>query len=232
MTTACTLCPRDAADGSRICPRHADELRGWLAEIPAQARLLEEEFVAPGGGPAQGRLGGTGRAHAPAPVDLRVLTLLGPGHADPTSLDDDGTIPIAVLLGAWAGHIAYHYPAATRDRHGTARIQPCAQARPRHGESITGWCAWHRAYLPFTLTLAAAADYHRALDHLVHRLRALTHTSPRITPRAAPCPDCEAFALITVDGRWGITCDACGHHLEPNAYDAHAAHILQTVAAG
>lgn len=226
--SSCDVCLRGAPDGVRACAYHADELRGWLAEIPAQARLLEAEFLAPAGAPAAGRLGGTGRAHAPVPVDLRTLSLLGAGRYDPAGPDDDGDAPLTAILGAWAGHIAYHHPAVTRDRHGTAHTRPCEQAWPRHGETVTGWCAWHLAYLPFTLTTPAVHAYHRALDALVHRLRALTHTAPRRTPRAAPCPDCGAFALVSVDGRWGITCEACGQHLEPDVYEAHAAAVLHT----
>ncbi|MDX3035321.1 hypothetical protein PV515_47035, partial [Streptomyces scabiei] len=60
-----------------LCPHHTAELRAWLAELPALVADLAE-FVEPGGQPHTGRLGGTGRAHAPVPVDLRVLTLLGP----------------------------------------------------------------------------------------------------------------------------------------------------------
>ncbi|WP_281155156.1 hypothetical protein [Streptomyces sp. HYC2] len=233
--TACAICPRVAPDGQHACLLHADDLRGWLAELPYQARLLEA-FVVPSASPVQGRLGGTGRAHAPVPVDLRVLVLLAPGHADPPAgrdEDDDETVPIRAILGAWAGHIAYHYPAAGRDAYGTARTQPCSQAWPRHGETISGWCAWLTAYLPFTLTLppATVAQLHRQLGDLVHRVRDLTHAVPHRHPQGAPCPDCESFALVRTDGKWGITCEACGHHLEPDAYDEHAARFLKAVQA-
>ncbi|MEV5010202.1 hypothetical protein ACFY0A_28080 [Streptomyces sp. NPDC001698] len=40
-------------------------------------------------------------------------------------------MPILAFLGAWAGHIAYHYPAAGRDAYGTARTQPAN----RHGHA-------------------------------------------------------------------------------------------------
>lgn len=226
--TACPICTRTAPDGQHLCLVHSGELRGWLTELPHQALLLEA-FVGAGGRPAEGRLGGTGRAHAPLPVDLRVLVLLGPGHLDPpghVAPDEDTTVPIRVLLGAWAGHIAYHYPAATRDPHGTARTQPCEQASPRHGETITGWCTWLTAYLPFTLTLPAAADYHRQIGDLVRRLRNLTHTTPQQHPRAAPCPACDLCTLVRTDGRWHIHCLDCGHQLTPDQYDQHAARYL------
>lgn len=224
---ACPICPRTAPDGQHLCLLHASELRGWLAELPRQALLLEQ-FVAAAGRPAEGRLGGTGRADAPVPVDLRVLVLLGPGRFDALpGTDDDGTAPIAATLGAWAGHIAYHYPAAARDPYGVAHTRPCEQAAPRRGETITSWCTWLSAYLPFTLTLPLAADYHRQLSDLIDHIRSLTHAAPRRHPQGAPCPECEAFALVRTDGQWEITCTFCGHHLEPNAYDQHAAAFLQ-----
>lgn len=237
--TACPVCPRTAPDGQHLCLVHSGELRGWLAELPHQARLLEA-FLTPSASPAAGRIGGTGRATAPLPVDLRVLVLLGPGHADPptgphTGEDGDDTIPILALLGAWAGHIAYHYPSIgwhpDRDPNATLYVLPCKQAQPAHGETITTWCTWLTAYLPFTLTLPVAADLHRGLGDLIHRIRGLTHASPRQHPQAAPCPKCEACALVRTDGLWGITCQCCGHTLEPDAYDAHVAAVLHTVQA-
>ncbi|MFJ9381906.1 hypothetical protein [Streptomyces sp. NPDC101455] len=226
--TACPICPRTAPDGQHLCQLHAGELRGWLTEIPAQALLLAEEFVARSARPAQGRVGGTGHAVAPVPVDLRVLTLLGPGRYDPQpGTDDDGQPPITATLGAWAGHIAYHHPATHRDPHGTAHTQPCEQAVPRHGETITGWCTWLTAYLPYALALPLAPGLHSALDTLVRRLRHLTHSQPQRHDQAAPCPSCGNFDLVTIDGQWGITCQTCGHHLEPDTYQQHATAFLQ-----
>ncbi|WP_171110610.1 MULTISPECIES: hypothetical protein [unclassified Streptomyces] len=225
----CIICTRTAPDGSRACQLHADELRAWLTELPRQAALLEA-FVAPSARPTAGRIGGTGRAHAPIPADLRVLTLLGPGRYDPTGPDDDGTAPITATLGAWAGHIAYHYPAATRDPHGTAHTTPCEQAWPTRGETITGWCNWLLAYLPFTLTLPLVDDFHEQLGNLIRRIRDLTHATPHRHAMAAPCPQCEALALVTVDGQWDIRCEACGHHLEREAYDEHANAVLARLA--
>ncbi|MFD5251314.1 hypothetical protein ACFWM5_00525 [Streptomyces bobili] len=225
--TACAICPQTAPDGQHACPRCADVLRGWLAELPQQARLLASEFLTPSAQAAQGRIGGTGRATAPVPVDLRVLTLLGPGRHDPVpGTDDDGTAPIAAVLAAWAGHIAYHHPAAYRDPHGTAYTRPCEQAIPHHGPTITGWCAWLTAYLPYALGLPLVADLHRGLGDLIHHIRSLTHATPHRHPKTAPCPSCDSFALVAVDGRWGITCTACGCHLEPLEYEEHAAAVL------
>ncbi len=223
--SSCAVCLRAVEAGLHACPRHTAELRAWLAELPAQAQLLRQ-FLAPVGAPAQGRLGGTGRAHAPVPVDLRVLTLLGPGHVDARSSDDDGAVPILAWLGGWAGHIAYTQPAVTRDPHGTAHVQPCEQAWPRRGETITGWCIWLTRYLPYALTHPWIGDLHRQLGDLIARIRDLTHAVPHRHPQAAPCPQCDAFALVAVDGQWGITCEACGHHLDPDAYDHHTRAVL------
>lgn len=224
----CVICVRTTPDGQHLCLLHAGELRAWLAELPGQARLLADEFLAPAAGPAAGRLGGTGRAHAPIPVDLRVLVLLGPGRFDAIpGTDDDGTAPIRAVLGAWAGHIAYHHPAVTRDPHGAVYVHPCEQAWPTDGETIPGWCTWLTAYLPYALTLPLAGDFHRQLGDLVHRVRDLTHAVPHRDLQAAPCPACEAFDLVAVDGQPGITCQTCGHHLERADYDQHAAAFLQ-----
>jgi hypothetical protein len=226
--TACAICRRTAPDGQHACPLHASELRAWLAELPRQAQLLEE-FVAPAGRPTQGRLGGTGRAHAPVPVDLRVLALLAPGHpgpvGDPTD-DTDDTVPILALLAAWAGHIAYTYPAAHRDPHGTAHTAPCEQAWPSNGATITGWCAWLTAYLPYTLTLQVVGELHRQLEALLARIRDLTHAVPHRHRKTGPCPACTEWALVQVDGRTGITCEACGHHLSTEDYQQHIQNTL------
>ncbi|WP_228915946.1 hypothetical protein [Streptomyces sp. DH20] len=224
----CAVCRRATQPGLHACPRHTAELRAWLAELPGQTRLLEREFLAPAAAPAQGRIGGTGRATAPVPVDLRVVTLLGPGHADILGADDDGTVPILAWLGAWAGYIAYTYPAVTRDPYGTAHVQPCDQAWPRHHETTAGYCVWLTRYLPYAAAHPWVGDLHRQLEALIDRVRDLTHAVPHRHPQGAPCPKCDAHALVAVDGQLGITCDSCGHHLDIDTYAAHAAAFLHT----
>lgn len=225
----CARCPRTAPDEQHLCLVHASELLGWLTELPRQAQLLRQ-FLSPSGGPARGRSGG--RAHAPIPVDLRVLTLLGPGHLDPppgTPAEDD--VPILARLGGWAGYIAYTYPALgwhpARDPTATLYVGACEQALPRHGPTIAGWCAWLTAYLPYALTQPWIGDLHRQLGDLIARIRDLTHAVPHKHPQGAPCPDCQAFALVAIDGQWGIVCEACGHHLTPEAYAEHRTDFLQ-----
>lgn len=230
----CARCPRIAPDEQHLCLVHASELRGWLTELPRQAQLLRQ-FLSPSGGPAQGRSGG--RAHAPIPVDLRVLALLGPGHLDPppgTPAEDD--VPIVARLGGWAGYIAYTYPALAwhpdRDPTATLYIGAGEQAVPRQGPTTAGWCAWLTAYLPYALTHPWAAEFHRDIGDLVHRVRDLTHTVPHDHPQAAPCPACDMYGLVRTDGRWHVHCRACGHQLDPDAYARHAANVLAEQQAG
>ncbi|MGC5034122.1 hypothetical protein ACPXCS_06165 [Streptomyces sp. DT190] len=222
----CAVCRRATEAGLHACPRHTAELRVWLAELPAQVRLLRR-FLIPASAPAQGRLGGTGRATAPVPVDLRVLTLLGPGHVDPHHADDDGTVPILAWLGGWAGHIAYTQPSVTRDPYGTAHVRPCEQAWPRHGETVTGWCTWLIRYLPYALTQPWVGDLYRQLGDLNARILDLTHATPHTHPRSAPCPHCGTFDLVAIDGQTDILCNTCGHQLDPQAYEQHAAAYRQ-----
>lgn len=232
MSGVCEVCHRTARDSEYLCPHHTAQLRAWLAELPALALDLAQ-FLAPGGQPHTGRLGGTGRAHAPVPVDLRVLTLLGPGHPQPPNDDPDagGTIPIGALLDGWAGRLTYDYPAVHRDRHGTAHTRPCEAYRAAGGATVTGWCAFLTAYLPFALTRTWVGDFHQQLGELVHQIRDLTHTVPHRHTKTAPCPRCSLFALTTTDGQWAVRCEACGHRMTPEAYDEHAHTLAQTTPA-
>jgi hypothetical protein len=223
----CTICPNTAPEGEHLCPLCTDDLRGWLAELAHQARLLEA-FLVPGASPAAGRTGGTGRAHAPLPVDLRVLALLGPGSLDaPADPEEPEDLPIRTRLAGWAGRIAYSYRAARTDQAGTQYVTRCTQAVPRRGATIPGWCAWLTAYLPYTVTRPWAADLHRQIGDLVHRLRDLTQSTARTHAFAAPCPSCEACALTRTDGQWHIRCQLCDHQLTPEEYDQHVAEVLQ-----
>lgn len=229
MNSFCTVCRRTAPGGHHLCPQHTGELGVWLAELPGLTRDLAE-FVTPAGRPAEGRLGPAGRAHSPAPVDLRVLALLGPGHAQPPSSGDPdagGTVPIHAFLDGWAGRLAYDHPAVWRDPYGTAHTAPCDAYRATGGPTITGWCAFLTAYIPYTATRPWAGDFHRQLGDLTHHIRDLTHTVPHTHHKAAPCPRCKLLALTETDGQWGIRCEACGHRMTPEAYTEHRTALLQ-----
>jgi hypothetical protein len=205
-------------------------VRGWLAELPRQLPLLRAELL-PEGRPKQGRMGGTGSATAPVPLNLDALNLLAPGWpgppADPYG-DTTGPVPITPLLAGWAGYIAYQYPSVARDRHGTAHASPCAAAYTRRGTDVAAWCHWLTAYLPYAVTLRCIGDMHQQLSDLVRRIRDLTHAAPHRHRKDVPCPKCGAFDLTEVDGQWGINCEACGEHLEPEAYAAHSRALLAT----
>ncbi|PWG08764.1 hypothetical protein DF268_35935 [Streptomyces sp. V2] len=238
MNTTCTICPRPAPEDTYACPACLDDIRGWLSELPRQAALLADEFLAPGAAPVQGRIGGTGRAHSPVPVDLRVLVLLAPGHAVPVGApedDTDHTVPIRALVTGWAHYFASTYPTVHRDRHGTAHVTRDAQPLPPRDHrtripdhTLTGWASWITTYLPYAAGHPWIADLHRQLGDLVHRIRDLTHEVPHTHHMVAPCPDCQGFGLTRTDGRALIRCTLCGHHLTPEAYDTHVTAVLDT----
>lgn len=229
---SCTTCPRPAPDGHHACTTCTQQLRAWLTELPRQLPLLRLALL-PEGRPVQGRVGG--RATAPVPLNLDALVLLGPGQplppADPYG-DATGPVPIAALVSGWAGYIAYEHPAVTRDPYGTIHIRPCDGAHSRHGATITAWCHWLTTYLPYATTRPWIHDLYVQLQDLLARIRDLTHATPHHHPKDAPCPTCQAFALTQTDGQWGITCQACGEHLEPEQYTAHAKALLAELTRG
>lgn len=227
---SCTTCPRSAPDGHHACVTCTQELRGWLAELPQQLPLLRLALL-PESRPKQGRIGGTGSATASVPLNLNALNLLAPGWPEPPADpygDTTGPVPIGPLLAGWAGFIAYEHAAVTRDAHGTVHVQPCDGAHSTRGATVAGWCHWLTAYLPYAITRPWIRDLHRQLGDLVYRIRELTHAVAHRHRKDAPCPVCEAFDLVEVDGQWGITCETCGEHLEPEQYTAHAKAFLDT----
>jgi ribosomal protein S27E len=183
-------------------------------------------------GPAQ--RGGSGRAHSPLPVDLRVLDLLGAGHAVPLEDphgDQTGGVPVGALLTGWAHYIADDIlPTVYIDEHGTLRRTVPVSAGVRTGD-IAGWATWLVRYLPHTVTRPYAAELYEQLQELVARIERLTHTRPRRRLRQAPCPDCSAFALVEQETELHITCDACGHRLTPDEYTAHRDQVMPALTA-
>ncbi|WP_051764769.1 hypothetical protein [Streptomyces sp. NRRL F-5135] len=228
---SCTICPRPATDGTYACPACTRELRAWLAELPAQVPLLRNALL-PEGRPAQGRI--SARASAPVPVNLDALNLLGPGQPDPPEDpygDTTGPIPVRALVSGWAGYIAYEHQAVSRDSHGTVQVRPCDGAHASHGATIDGWCRWLTAYLPYAVTRPWIRGLHTQIGDLIHRIRTLTHATPYRRRMALPCPECSAFALTETSGQWGVTCEVCGNHLDPEQYDAHVLSTLATYTA-
>ncbi|MET4925482.1 helix-turn-helix domain containing protein [Streptomyces sp. PSRA5] len=202
------------------------QIAQWLTELPRQMSHLRHALTLEGR-PAQGRVGGS--ATAPIPVNLSVLNLLGPGWptppADPYG-DTTGPVPIGPLLAGWAGYIAYQHQAAWRDDHGTQHNGPCVGAHSTRGADVAGWCHWLAAYLPYAAEHTWVRDLYQQLDTLMARVYDLTHAVPHRHRQAAPCPNCRGYALVQIDGQFGISCDVCGHHLTPEQYTAHAQTIL------
>lgn len=229
--TSCTICPRtlrpdEDADGLYACRRCIAATTDLLRELPLQMPLLAACRM-PDAVPRAGRVGGTGRAHAPLPGRADVLTLLGPGThvplTDPHG-DDTAGVPVAAVLVGWARHIAqdagwhrHHHPA-----DGHEILERWADPRPRHGHTVAGWSTWLQAYLPHAATRPYIRQLRDELEALLGRIRRITQTAEWRRTMAAPCPDCLAFGLVE---RWGaedIVCEACGHRLTAGEYQAHA----------
>ena len=236
MNTFCAIChcrPTEGPD-THACPVCLHQLEDWLAEIPRHLPLLQASLVRDRG-PAQSSIGG--RAHSPAPLRLDVLSLLAGGH--PVPLDDPhgdqtGAIPITPLLTGWAHRIAGTHPAVWRDQYGTARVDRCDGALPRHGLDISTWCSWLTAYLPYATGHPWIVRLYDDVGGLVATIRAITHTTPRRRALAAPCPaqDCQAWALSELEWSEAITCEACGRRMTQAEYAAYTAALLHALQTG
>lgn len=234
MTTRCAVCHGLLPNQSEhlACEACAYRLRSMLVEVPKHVPLLAA-LLEPGSSGPPSR-GSVGRAHSPMPVRLDVMDLLGPGHAialpDPHG-DQTGGVPILPLLHGWARYIADQHPAVTRDRHGTVHIGPCDAPHSSHGTDVTAWSRWLIAYLPYALTQPWIGDMYRQMEDLVWRLRGKTDRRPRKVARSAPCPSCDAFALVSVEGEPHITCEACAASLTSAEYRAHSQAVLPALTA-
>ncbi|MEV0963287.1 hypothetical protein AB0J25_11975 [Streptomyces sp. NPDC049910] len=226
--TSCTICPRPLAPDTDlvVCWGCASRLRAGFRELARQLPLLQQ-LLTPGGGPP--RRGGTGRAHSPLPARLDVLNLLGPGQVLLGPDQDD--VPIGPILHAWARSIANSYPTVTRDVHGTVHVQQ-GYARPAvRRADLAGWCAWLVAYAPWACTQPWAATLYEQQQQLLARLRAKTGDGPTRTLRNAPCPECDGFALVTLNGEDGTECEACGANLTAEEYAQHSGAVLPALTA-
>lgn len=233
MDTTCDICHHTTGADRYLCEACEYRARSWLTGLPGQAELLRD-FLEPTAGPAQ--RGGSGRAHSPLPVDLRALDLLGPGR--PTPLDDphgdqSAGVPISALLAGWAHYIATDVPIVYTDPRGVLRTGAFlhATAVPRSGTGITAWSTWLVRYLPYTVTRPYAADLYEQLQHLQDRIQRITDARPGRRQKQAPCPVCQAFALIEQDGELHIVCDACGHRLTTTEYIEHRDQVMPALTA-
>ncbi|MCM2390175.1 hypothetical protein [Streptomyces albipurpureus] len=226
----CTICHHQpAGDGLHACTRCLAVTRELLGELFQLLPHLHAALV-PEGRPAQGRIGA--RATAPAPLNIGVLNLIGPGHATPPEDERDATghIPIYPFLAGWVAYITDDYPAILRDQDGQILrdhrgqiiVRTCHTPLPRHGTTLTDWRHWLTAYLGYAATRPWITDLHQQLDALVRHIRILTRTTPENTPMDAPCPACATYALTATDGQPGISCEVCGHQMTTAAYTTHA----------
>ncbi|MEW2631807.1 hypothetical protein AB0903_09140 [Streptomyces sp. NPDC048389] len=196
------------------CVRCENRLRAWLREIPLQRPLLEASLHI-GAAPATGRLGGTGRAHAPLPLREDVLTLLGPaapGTVHDPHHDQTGPTPIHAVLYAWADRLADQLG------HALPALRP--------GDDYSYYVL---ANLRHVVTRAWVTDMYAELRDLIHRIRAVTRTEPQRRVQEAPCPSCRAFALFEEDWQTYLDCEACGLLLTPAEYRAHHAAVMPTL---
>lgn len=222
----CTICGGPLAHHpgeTYACEGCVWTLRFLLRELPRHLPLLDACLV-PDGAPRTGRTTGAGAAHAPAPVRLDVLNLIGPGH---WTADDTTDVPVQPLLHGWATRLAaecgFH---VGRDPHGTQIIDRRGTPCSRRGSGPAAWAAWLHAYTPLAAGRPWIREMHDQIEDLLRRILAITGTTPRRRNRAAPCPDCGAFDLVATDGEWWITCTVCGHRLTRDAYDDHAVTTL------
>ncbi len=232
VTDHCTICARTlrpAEDGAHACTACTHRIRGWLTDLPRQLPYLEASLRLDGG-TTQGRP--SGRAHAPLPLRLDVLSLLGPGQLllvhDPHG-DQTDEVPLTTMLIGWAQYIAEQHPAVVVDRAGEGHIAPCEGPWPRSGHSVAGWCRWLAAYLPYAVTQPWIGELHEQLQDLLGRCRAITRLAPGRRPQLAPCPRCEMFALVARDDEWETICENCNLRLDPDAYAAHASVTLRAL---
>ncbi|MER5892372.1 hypothetical protein [Streptomyces sp. NPDC001876] len=228
MDNTCAVCHGHAPAEHYLCDACQYRMRSWLREITRQHPLLRA-VLRPDTGPAQ--RGGSGRAHSPLPVDVRVLDILGPGHVVPwidAHGDQTGGVPLEPLLYGWARYITKEIdaPSVRRDEHGTVRIQPCTDPWPHGGSSVPGWCAWLQAYLPYVARQSWAPTMYDQLEDVVNRIQQLTHTRPRSRLMNAPCPGCSAITLRELEGQFHISCTGCSVRLTREEYDAHRASVM------
>ncbi|MFE1539460.1 hypothetical protein ACFW61_03235 [Streptomyces microflavus] len=233
MNDICTSCFARLPDDSPRTGCEACEYRlhTWLRELPRHLPLLQD-MLRPDTGPAQ--RGGTGRAHAPLPVRVDVLDLLGPGQpvllADPHG-DQTGGVPMTPLLMGWARYLAAEIPTVRVDAHGTIHIERCDGPWLRGGADIPRLCRWLDAYLPYASTRPWWDDLYDQVEQLLDRVRGMTHTKPLTRSKDAPCPQCSGWSLVEREDELHISCTRCPARLTPEQYDAHRARVMPALAA-
>ncbi|RKN61883.1 hypothetical protein D7231_31925 [Streptomyces klenkii] len=204
--TTCPCCPPDHPRTLRDTdPRHActpclARMTGWLAELPNQMTVLRASLHPERAAQFVNRR--AGHAEAPIPGRLDVLSLAGPaapadGIRDPygqAAADQHGPLPVAATLAAWARLVAEE-----RGLRGPA-------GRP--GPEQLG--AWLTPHLPWCADQPWVAELHGELRVMMRAVRDITRVRPRTRPVPAPCPRCDALALVEADWQTYRECVACG----------------------
>ncbi|MEU4920206.1 hypothetical protein AB0G29_12705 [Streptomyces parvus] len=235
MNDICISCFGRLPDDSPRTGCEACEYRvhTWLRELPRQWVLLQD-MLRPDTGPA--RRGDVGRAHAPLPVRLEALDLVGPGQVvlleDPHG-DQTSGVPITPLLYGWARYLTADadVPVARRDAYGTIHTSRCEGPWIRGGGDVPGLCRWLDAYLFYAATRPWWDDLYEQLEQLLLRVRRLTHTRPVTRAKDAPCPGCSAWSLVEREDELHITCTICPARLTPAEYDEHRAAVMPALTA-
>ncbi|MEU2180082.1 hypothetical protein [Streptomyces thermolilacinus] len=212
----CTICTRPMAAElahRTACPRCGSRLAAWLEEIPRQLAALADCLEPDGRGDGTGR--SAGRAHAPLPVRLDVLTLIGPAAPHPvrdTSGDQAGPVPVAGVLHAWADRLA----------------EDLGTYLPRmRTTSAAAYAAYLARHMAVIVTREWVAPLYEEVQETVRRLRAVTRTEPQRRPLEAPCPRCSAVGLVEVDWEVYRECTVCGLLLTADEYKEHAARLYR-----
>jgi len=222
----CSICQRELGEDTedryacRACEHHLGYV---LEQLPAEAVLLQAQ-LAPYRSPRSG-VRSSGQAHAPLPLDVRVVDLLATRWVPDPHGEDSAGIPIGPALVGWASLIADAHP-YVEQRAGTWYVGRGCEPVPRTEGGIAGWARWLRLYLPAAVAHPRVAAMHDDLVGVLRRVRAITGTQPRVRRHLAPCPACQAFGLARTDGEWEIRCGVCGHRMDPDAYAHHASEVL------
>ncbi|MER7833503.1 hypothetical protein [Streptomyces sp. NPDC095602] len=192
------------------CPRCGGRLAAWLEEMPRQLAALTDCLELERG---EGTGRSAGRAHAPLPVRLDVLTLIGPAAPHPirdTSGDQAGPVPVAGVLHAWADRLA--------EDLGTYLPRMRTASAPAYAEYLA-------RHLAVVVTRDWVAPLYEEVQGIVRRMRAITRAEPQRRPLEAPCPQCSAVGLVEVDWEVYRECTVCGLLLTAAEYQEHVARL-------
>lgn len=208
-STTCAICRRPDPAGANACPACQGDLHALLAELPHQMVLLRASLH-PGAPTHTGTTGG--RATAPLPVRLDVLSLLGPAAAAGTvrgpAADQTGPVPITAVLQDWVS-------LAATVRGQRPPVRPTAEACAAYLAARLGWACTQ----PWIAELAAD------LRAVIRTVRGITRTEPRTRPLDTPCI-CGAFGLTATDWAEYVTCGVCRRQMTRQEYAGHAAQVL------